>query len=812
VKNTIAYGCAPLGIERDSDSLTIGNDLYSCTFTLPSGGFPSAIRFADEAAAIVDASGPMLSAKLKGRSITPYLTELAPIISRNGDAVMVRFDNIAWCDEDGRSIADFRLALEYEFLPDGPVFVTSIFYTETTTPPAIRDFVLKPEISLGSKEDGAWSYWQFPPKITGQIIQDMGHFERGLSRRDERTFKGEILPFVSFDFGTGGKRDRHIEFFVEGWNSLTSDIKNTATDIQWKGRRASIAWNFQRTAKHTPGLAYQWRNTWGWCMRKWPVQRKHAPFRIYHYLDNFVHYPDDEMIRRIAAEGANVLILHENWRLDVTDQSFPHDPKRLDKVIRACRKHGLRLSLYVRGNESMVRQRFCEPLRQFLKKNHDGIYMDFGTPYGFLSKDEMAPGGRIGFREYDRMARRVREFVGEEGFHISHSGPFFSAIGHTTVDAYLAGEQEKGVMLRNSTLHAYYSGLGVAPSSLWTAAFPTYRTPKALPVLATTAQAPFLHLGTQVPNCSLSHPTIPSVITFARPLWRLWELFDGRTDLQVHSTQSTDGLFETDSAKTGASILIDKDGNALLIAANHTARERKVSVRVNWKSLGLKPGACVTALSCDWDTTSVKTVRGSGTLTATLPAYGVGGWLFAKKAAPWRKAIKQFARPYPSEPEAEQTWADQVADIRKRRYQPPVWDSCFLRLSIPSFPNMYEESLWWDLFENTIELVDVTHPKRPRRLGYLSGGGLVQQKPLRDDLLWPGKPTPWIPLHDLLKADGKAKRLALLSRKGKNEFYSFVHAELSPVAGNSPAAYGIEYSNEIDSDWSRLEFKVKIGS
>ena len=74
--------------------------------------------------------------------------------------------------------------------------------------------------------------------------------------------------------------------------------------------------------------------------------------------------------------------------------------------MRTAHAHGLRVGLYVRGNEHGIRERHAEPLRPFLRRNFDGIYMDFGSPMCFMGKEEEAPGGRLHFREYHRMTRR----------------------------------------------------------------------------------------------------------------------------------------------------------------------------------------------------------------------------------------------------------------------------------------------------------------------------------------------------------------------------------------------------------------------
>ena len=708
-------------------------------------------------------------------------------------------------------VPGYRLSLAYEFHADGAAFVTTFFYTETPTPGELNHFVLEPSITLEKGQDCHWANWRLPERQSAAIIQDLRHFERNLTRKDARHFDRSIAPFISFDFGNNDQRDRHLEFFVESWNSLTQDPANTSTDIQWEGSKATIQWDFEKTAHALNGRPYQWRNIWGWCLRQFPVERHHPPFRIFHYLDNFDRYPKQEVIRQVAEQGANILILHENWRLDLKNGEMPHDLALLKQTSDCCHKHGLRLGLYVRGNEDCIRKSFAEHLRPYLKPNWDGIYMDYGSPMCYTSMEENAPGGRIGFREYHRMSRKIREFVGPDGFHISHSGSFFSAIGYTYVDAYLGGEQEKGALLKDTTVHAYFSGLSIAPSSLWTAAFPTYRTSKVLPFLASTLQAPFLHLGTQFPYSSLSHPRIPSLITFARPLWKLWELFDEIKDIRAYSTQNTQGLFVTDGAETGASMMIAPNGDALVVAANFSDSTRDIHVRLDTQKIPWKPGQFVFALTSNHKQSVFQPVGSIDQLQTQLEGCGVGGWLIVHNPEAWQQKLARFARPYalPTE-EEQQTYRQQLAKIKADRFDPPKWEQCYLQVSIPNWPNNYEDSVWFDLFESTVELLDLTNPEKPERIGYISRHGLVPTLPEKQDYIWPGVETPWIPLHSIpcVKA-GSPIQLGLATRRGEFEFYTFVKAVISPQPKVCEETRELVYNNDIDLDWSLLTFCMR---
>ena len=812
----------PLRVGLKRDSLKIGNQLFFCELTRETAGFPRRLGFEGRSEPVVLENQPWLSARWNGSSaIFPVLDQWRPHILEGGDEIKVWVQNIGWEDEKGKRLKGFRLDLTYEFHADGAVFVKSFFFTDTVKPGLLTDFILAPAFRAGKGENVRWALWKFPKRVEGQIIQDWGHFERNLSMSDNRRLP-MILPFVSFDFGRGERRDHHFEFFVESWNALTLDPANTETEVAWKDGRAAMRWNFEtrpRVVKQpdrewagvVPEQPYQWGNTWGWCLRRFPVERKHPPFRVYHYFDAYKRLPDARVISQAAAQGANLFILHENWRFDAKNGEFPEDMAELKNSIRLCHRHKMRVALYVRGNEYCIRENLGSYIFPFLKKNWDGLYMDYGTPMGYFGVEEYAPGGRVHFKEYYAMCRRLRERLGPEGVHISHSGSFFSAIGHTTVDAYLGGEQEKGVLIRDRETHAYFAGLSVAPSALWVGAFPTYRTKKTIPFLASIFQFPHIPLGSQLPRCSLDYPRVPTLTRFARPLWRLWEILDGQTDVRAYTMQSTENVFRTDSSDTAVSLMATSAGDCLLTVTNFSDEEREVEAEVAWRKLGIKPGRLSYALSANEEKTSYEAARAGAPFKARVEGYGVAGWLLARSAAAWAKALRRFARPYPSFPADERKHREWVETIRRLRFQPPVWKGCFLRVSFPNEPSRYEPSMLYDLYDNVIELRILREGQPPERLGYISRKGLVAGVPERADYIWPGTVSAWIPLHKAVKgAAGSVVRLALATRKGAGEYYSFIMAELSPVAGSHADLYEIRYNSDIDLDWSAFDFNVRL--
>ena len=244
---------------------------------------------------------------------------------------------------------------------------------------------------------------------------------------------------------------------------------------------------------------------------------------------------------------------------------------------------------------------------------------------------------------------------------------------------------------------------------------------------------------------------------------------------------------------------------------NFAAAARKVGLRVNWERAGLAPGRFWFALDSDGERCQSHPLAPATSLETRLEGYGVGGWLMARDQSAWLGRLERFARPYPSAPE-EAAYRQALAALKAARFAPPLWEECHLRVSIPNWPNNYEDSIWFDLFDNRVELLDLADPAAPRLLGYVSRGGLLASPPEKADCLLPGDATPWMPLRGVLRGPGKGgvAKLGLATRRGQFEFYSFVKAEVSPRPELCEDTREILFNNDIDLDWSLLTFDIRL--
>jgi len=795
--------------------VAVRHQAHSVLFGRSGGGFPTWLGFsgAEGGETISQSARPWLTVELPdGSGAEPFWPEqYQPTVTDVGEAKRVEFRNLPWRKTDGSVLEGFRLTQRYEFWPDGVCFVRSFFVAAGNSTPDLSHFRLRPPVSPEKNNDLSWAYWERPDFTRADIIQALGGIKRFLQPGNEVVKDGMLLPFVSFDFGHEGRRDKHLEWFLEGSNSPGGDPQNVRTSVRWNAEAPELEWDFLCERRTSPRGLWQWRNQWCWTMCRAPLTRRHPPLRFHHWIDSS-KLPTDAQIQKMAEEGADLLVLHECWRSDVQNGAARIDEREFRRVIEGAHRLGMRMAVYVRGNEPSVREDHADWFDEFFQRDYDGLYMDYGSPIIYpAGQDETYACGRIAFREYYLAMREVRKRVGERGVFFSHAGPFFAACGMTgLVDGYVAGEGERGVLLSNRTTHAYFSGVSVAAPTMWTAAFPDYETPRAVPFLASIGQVPHIGLGTQIGSSSLQHPCEPGVVTFARPVWKLWGILRGQEALKVLHQQNTSDIFLTDSDDTAACLFVTHDGSVLLLATNFSAAPRSIKVEAKWPATGVKPESNWTAvrLNPHANPPRATTAPVPPAFEAAVPGYGVVGWFLTPRPAAWQPALEAFRKPYPTPGPAERAYDAEIEALRKARFEPSPRKHLFVRLAMPQLPIVWEDSIWWDTYDNWNELVQVGSTGERELLGYVSARGLVQAKPEKTDYLWPGTTTPWIALHELLPAG--RHELAVYTVHHGEPFYSFVRAEFTsdPAAGSD--RYTIRFANELDSDRSRLTFAVHL--
>ena len=657
--------------------------------TYGESGFPAKItQFLrnDRKADVVHTETPWLTVTLAdGRVAMPQVDPDSPPLSYQSEdgAWHVHYNGIRFF-ADGQSLGDWRLSLDYELFADGNVFLGMSFQVMDLVKPALRSFCLRIPMDFGEEDDVTYEHWGYRPAYFDPSgITNVDGFARNLTEKKPMTFDYTV-PGLGFDFGRKGRPSRHIEWFMDDQTALDGDPTHVFTKLTWEAGSPVVEYEFASTGMTDTPRPYYWRNKISMQLGQTPKIRAKAPMRFFHYLDEFEAMPTLAQIRKMAAEGCDVLNLHECWRSDHPNGGIPVDQNRFRAVIEECHRHDIRVAPYIRGDGPSSQEDSCSWFHFYLKKNYDGLYSDYGSPFGYYVKDDNYRGGRFPFKQYYRNFKRIREqTIGPEGVLTIHAGgEFNNSVVSSLADVYLSGEGEGGVMIRSRRENAFFSQSTGTAGALWTGAFPAYRTYRALPFLANIGQTPFVMLGEQWRSCALALSKEPGNATFARPLWKLYGLMKNERQLRFDNDLCDETLL-CDSDDTGVSRFTMQDGSVLYLLSNFADHARRCTTNQTlccaegqkcWRMDVSYEGATAVALSC------------GDKVEAELPAYGICGFLVCACNEKWTGRLAIFNAPYPAKDEADLAYEQKVEQARIDRFAPKPVKTPISRWICPSTP------------------------------------------------------------------------------------------------------------------------------
>ncbi len=803
--------------------IIVNQDNVRVEFGKEGGGFPTRILLKEgngTETVIVESNKPQLLITLgDGRQLSPFIPDNCAISSYSiaGGAERLEFRKLLWVDASGTVMDKFQMSLRHEFWPDGTTFANAFFMVEDNNGPDIKGFELGMPVKTAVFDDVRWGFFPRPPSVVdGAFIQTIAT-ARFIESGTDRSFDGQIVPEVNFNCCREKAPGVYLEFFMEGQNSLSGKPNDNSSSVTWNGKESvQLNWNFQKDICHSKQRPWQWQNQWGWIIAKAPTARRFPPLKMYHYFDNYLRYPDSRQMEKIVAADTDVLVTHENWRLDPQNGGTPYDAEKFARVLKQADEHKIRVAVYIRGDELSASEESCDWFDSLLKKGKDGLYMDYGGPiHEAIPPNERFQGGRIAFRKHFLKIRRYRERVGEDGIFLSHTGPFFSALGMTggNIDGYVSGEGERGMLIKGRTEHEYFSEAFVCCGSMWTAAFPEYGTAEMVPFLAATGQSPHNPLGSALKSSSLSHPGEPGINdVYLRPLWKLWGLFRKERDLSIFNDYNCYGVLSHADKNTGGYLMITRDRkSALLILTNFSEQARTVRTEVDWAQTGFDVGNSKAWL-CRPEQTSpgVPASYKDKVFSTEIEGLGVAGWLLTLEPKLVKESLDSYAKPYPELDAADLEHLKVVEHQKHLRNEPQSAKKLHLQVEVLTLNTPYEDSLYWDLYENSLELGTFDNERNFTRIGWICKQGFVKTEPSKEQFVWPGQVSAWMPLHELLPPG--AHNLGIRSIHQGTPFYSFITAALSSEANTeNPGAYTLEFMNEIESDRAFLTWMIKLG-
>ncbi len=784
------------------------------------GGFPTGLKIINqhqEQRTLLEVKQPFLSITLSdGRIVRPFIPDHFRVFEPESEGpVRIGFHKIPWRDDEGLVLNDFYLSLDYELWADGTVFVDTFFMVESSSGPDISGFKLEIPLCLAVFDRIKWGAFPGLKNEAANAIIALSP-ERFRDPGEDRVFPGKIIPVFNFNCTREGGDGMHLEFFVEGQGALSGTADEVASQLSWHGNDPVMSWDFQTVPRSCRRRPWQWRNQWGFLAEPAPATRRYPPLKMYHYFDNSTRYPTNAWLEKMVASGMDLLILHENWRLDPQNGGVPYDWAEFMRVVDKAHSHNVRVAVYIRGNENSVEEGACTWFDSLLHKNFDGLYMDYGSPFCELSSgSEMFPGGRMNLRRHYLKMRALRQRVGENGILISHTGPVFSALGMTggLVDSYLSGEGEKGVMVHDRETHRDYSEALAVIGSFGPAAFPAYRTTAIIPFLAATGQSPHTPLGIQFASSSLAHPHAPGINDLhLRPLSKLWGLLRGQHCLTVINDYNSRAVFKHDE-NTGAYLFIAGNRKlALLILANFNDCTKPVSCMVDWSRTPINSE--IETFNCFLLTPdhNAPGIPARSVVTSNfevmIPGKGVAGFLLVAADENLTSQLAEYCLPYPKPDDIDMAFLNEVQKQQQLRKEPEAVPNIYLRVEIPDLPIAYEDSIWYDLFDTELLLFYSRLDKTSVPLGWIGLDGLHDRNLPPGKYIQPGLKSEWIALHELL-TPGEWE-LGIKSLHNGEPFYSFIEVTLSPEPNDTESVYKLYFSNQIDDDRALIIWKVKL--
>ena len=741
-----------------------------------------------------------------GRRIRPGTTGTEPIQWKDAEAECLEFTDLAWFDEQGNRIPDFHLALRHELYSDGAFFTTAMLHAETSAPPAIRNFQLVQTLHLDTFDEVRAAAVLRRGRYASSDIQTVTPrqiFEAG----ENRSFPDNQMVSAGFYATKHHGADLYGEFFLESGATLSGNMADGSSEVRWNGRSPSAVWHFQNKPAHTRCRPWQWRNRWGWIIAPPPARRRLPPQQIYQYIDNYRHYPDQAELASIADAACQVLVLHSNWRRDAKNDGVPYDRKRFREIVDFAHARGIRIAVYVRGNEKEIRESAAAWFPRYLRRDFDGLYMDYGSP---LSQDEPAnedyPGGSVCFYRHYRNLRRLRERVGEHGILISHTGGDFSALGLSLTDGYISGEAERGILIRNRREHEYFTMAAAAVGTLWSAAFPEYSTMRIIPFLAAAGQAPHSPLGVQFKSSSLRHPPVPGINDAVfRPLWRLWSVFAKESDITVFNDCNSEGIFGSGPGR-GHYLMISKDRKrALLVVSSFSAEN--TPVHVEWSRTSFDPaGKICRRLRPGLHAPGEAELWKKHVLDPGFQEYPAMAFFWSAEEENW----DPYRTAYPPCGAKGMEYLKEVEDQRAMRSAECNRGNLLFRvIADNSICTSLEDTNFFDLYDNTLELVILHENGKTEKIGEIGKKEFYRDKACPgEDRLLPGDTSAEFSLNELLPPG--RRRLGVRSLHFGEPFYSLISVQLKDADQPDAPWRQLDFYNELEADRALLTWECEI--
>jgi hypothetical protein len=682
---------------REGDRVVIRGDHFRLTINGRRGGQIDDLRQFDGSAwnRLLGADGQTCPAvTIRGPSAEFRLDEAAParIETLEASPELVRVTTEATPrSADGR-LSPWIVKLQYEVFAEGAVFVTvECLLPEGETVLTGAEMSLKLDRAVVQ----AAKYRQQIDNVQSYTPTGLPSARVAFGVNPTRGFTNEVQALVEYKAAMAGKAE-----FVAGKGQFTWTLADAKTAIrgpfQYRNR-FSLGLGAAATGKPKTNLiaqrVYHWIN--------WE-NYKEVPGRAW--------YPTDELIDKMAANRATMLVMHEHWMAEGGSNGNPHanyrprDPQAFARTIHHAHEKGLRVGVYSRGIERYAPSvGFFE---KYLRRDWDGLYVDWDGAHCIANHESQCKpdaalgdthysndGAYLPAREYFLYTKKLRNLVGPKGFLIGHMG--FGSTGilaNLAMDAYLPGENPddhnmfSGVV-DNATYNGMLGGIACMP---WTLDSPGYVSPQGVAKMAVWGFYPHTGLAFQRPGKKNLFPADPDdpANAYILPYWRVLAAVDAERSAAYNSPAVN--LVAASSSHPSVSCLVYKQaGNAssddayLVVAANLSDKPASATITLKPEVLGLSGSYQLSRVNSQTGAVSPGGVATDVLKTTELAPWQIEGLKLTKPCGAW----KQPTLPLPTNNDP----ANQIrfhtpaeADAKRQQLINWIWPSGLPTSALPS--------------------------------------------------------------------------------------------------------------------------------
>ena len=322
--------------------------------------------------------------------------------------------------------------------------------------------------------------------------------------------------------------------------------------------------------------------------------------RIFHWMNagksGAAWYPSAADVDKMAAGGANVLILGEPWRTSPTYK--PTDADALKRTVDACHSRDMRVALTMRGEDYPILERDTSWFTDYLRPESDGLYV---IHPGFLysptnpnaypvkiAGEEIAALGssKTHTDAYANFlwSKKLRRLVGANGFLIGETDPLIpTRIGLAYFDAYAPDIGGLSGTLDRSVYARFHTGNGCTPRA---ALGRLSRGGRPRAFAAAYGDAPIVTLGAGPGEPT--DPADPQNAAFAN-LWKIYRAADLERASRHDTVSQADKVYKLDTANCSGTLYRISEDEMMLVLAN-LGPSTNAAVTLDFKKLNMPAG------------------------------------------------------------------------------------------------------------------------------------------------------------------------------------------------------------------------------